>query len=216
MVDQQHSALDPAYRSREPHRVAAQRIGRRAHTRSPLGMRHHRFDVQTVRQAEGGVAGQYREQPRGVDSGVQFAGIRSDRALLAPRSPNVVAGEPRLVEAATGGVPKRATICDASRAGVCAPRTVLGGRVACAALEHSPCGCSRVHVLIRAAIEPCIPRHARKSEHSGLTYPSPVSPVSYRSCNRPWPGGVVPPRGPTPSSFKELSRLRHGYRDTKR
>ena len=49
-----------------------------------------------------------------------------------------------------------------------------------------------------------------------FAYPSPVSPVSYRRCNRPWPGGVVPPRGPTPSSFKELSRLRHGYRDTKR
>ena len=47
-------------------RLAAQRIGRRAHTRSPLGMRHHRFErieftgqpcSQTVRQqAEGGVA----------------------------------------------------------------------------------------------------------------------------------------------------------------
>ena len=36
-------------------------------------------------------------------------------------------------------------------------------------------------------------RHA-----SALTYPSPVSPVSYRSCNRPWPGGVASPRGPTP------------------
>ena len=66
MVDQQHSALDPAYRAREPHRVAAQRIGRCAAARGPLGMRHHRFDViefarqprsQTVRQqAEGGVA----------------------------------------------------------------------------------------------------------------------------------------------------------------
>ena len=65
-MDQPHPALDPAYRAREPDRVAAQRIGRRAHTRSPLGMRHHRFErieftgqpcSQTVRQqAEGGVA----------------------------------------------------------------------------------------------------------------------------------------------------------------
>ena len=64
--DQQHSALDPAYRSREPDRVAAQRIGRCAAARGPLGMRHHRFErieftgqpcSQTVRQqAEGGVA----------------------------------------------------------------------------------------------------------------------------------------------------------------
>ena len=44
-MDQQHSALDPAYRSREAHRVAAQRIGRCAAARGPLGMRHHRFDV---------------------------------------------------------------------------------------------------------------------------------------------------------------------------
>ena len=29
-------------------------------------------------------------------------------------------------------------------------------------------------------------------------------------------GIVVEDLGPTPSSFKELSRLRHGYRDTKR
>ena len=44
VVDQQHSALDPAYRAREPDRVAAQRIGRCAAARGPLGMRHHRFE----------------------------------------------------------------------------------------------------------------------------------------------------------------------------
>ena len=65
-MDQPHPALDPAYRAREPHRVAAQRIGRCAAARGPLGMRHHRFErieftgqpcSQTVRQqAEGGVA----------------------------------------------------------------------------------------------------------------------------------------------------------------
>ena len=44
-MDQQHAALGPAYRSRETHRVAAQRIGRCAAARGPLGMRHHRFDV---------------------------------------------------------------------------------------------------------------------------------------------------------------------------
>ena len=63
--------------------------------------------------------------------------------------------------------------------------------------------------LLNGQVQYVVPRWQRR-------YPSPVSPVSYRSCNRPWPGGVVPPSLPTPSSFKELSRLRHGYRDTKR
>ena len=66
VADQHHSAPDPTYRAREPDRVAAQRIGRRAVARGLLGMRHYRFDViqgarepgrQTIRQqAEGCVA----------------------------------------------------------------------------------------------------------------------------------------------------------------
>ena len=122
-MDQPHPALDPAYRAREPDRVAAQRIGRRAHTRSPLGMRHHRFDVvetagqpcrETVRQqAEGGVA--FATVPAtDLCSGRRLARIGAVacqrtfpvgvvraalKACVAPRlRPNVsLAGVPRLV-----------------------------------------------------------------------------------------------------------------------
>ena len=123
MVDQQHSALDPAYRSREPHRVAAQRIGRCAAARGPLGMRHHRFErieftgqpcSQTVRQqAEGGVAlGAVPASDLRPARGLARVGavacqrtsaVRVIRAALkpciAPRlGPNVsLAGEPRLI-----------------------------------------------------------------------------------------------------------------------
>ena len=122
-MDQQHSALDPAYRSREPHRVAAQRIGRCAAARSPLGMRHHRFERieftgqprgQTVRQqAEGGVAlGAVPASDLRPARGLARVGavacqrtsaVRVIRAALkpciAPRlGPNVsLAGEPRLI-----------------------------------------------------------------------------------------------------------------------
>ena len=123
MVDQQHSALDPAYRAREPDRVAAQRIGRCAAARGPLGMRHHRFERieftgqprgQTVRQqAEGGVAlGAVPASDLRPARGLARVGavacqrtsaVRVIRAALkpciAPRlGPNVsLAGEPRLI-----------------------------------------------------------------------------------------------------------------------
>ena len=132
-MDQQHSALDPAYRSREPHRVAAQRIGRCAAARSPLGMRHHRFDViefarqprgQTVRQqAEGGVAlGAVPASDLRPARGLARVGavacqrtfaVRVIRAAIepciAPRlGPNVsLAGEPRLVPKLQPAVARR-------------------------------------------------------------------------------------------------------------
>ena len=158
-MDQPHPAMDPAYRARKPDRVAAQRIGRRAHTRSPLGMRHHRFDVvetagqpcrETVRQqAEGGVA---------------FATVPATDRCSGRRLARI-------------------------------------GAVACQ--RTFPVG------VVRAALKACVAPRLR------LTYPSPVCPVSYRSCTGPGPRGVVSPRGPTPSSSKGVSRLRHEYPDTK-
>ena len=65
-MDQPDPALDPAHRSRELDRIAAQRIARRAAARGLLGVRHHLFDLiegarepcgQAIgQQAEGGVA----------------------------------------------------------------------------------------------------------------------------------------------------------------
>ena len=132
-MDQPHPALDPAYRAREPDRVAAQRIGRRAHTRSPLGMRHHRFErieftgqpcSQTVRQqAEGGVAlGAVPASDLRPARGLARVGavacqrtfaVRVIRAALkpciAPRlGPNVsLAGEPRLIPKLQPAVARR-------------------------------------------------------------------------------------------------------------
>ena len=132
-MDQPHPALDPAYRARKPDRVAARRIGRRAHTRSPLGMRHHRFDVielarqprrQTVgQQAEGGVAlGAVPASDLRPARGLARVGavacqrtsaVRVIRAALetciAPRlGPNVsLAGEPRLVPKLQPAVARR-------------------------------------------------------------------------------------------------------------
>ena len=125
--------LDPAYRAREPDRVAAQRIGRRAHTRSPLGMRHHRFErieftgqpcSQTVRQqAEGGVAlGAVPASDLRPARGLARVGavacqrafaVRVIRAAIepciAPRlGPNVsLAGEPRLIPKLQPAVARR-------------------------------------------------------------------------------------------------------------
>ena len=133
VVDQQHSALDPAYRAREPDRVAAQRIGRCAAARGPLGMRHHRFDViefarqprgQTVRQqAEGGVAlGAVPASDLRPARGLARVGavacqrtsaVRVIRAAIepciAPRlGPNVsLAGEPRLIPKLQPAVARR-------------------------------------------------------------------------------------------------------------
>ena len=132
-MDQPHPALDPAYRAREPDRVAAQRIGRCAAARSPLGMRHHRFDViefarqprgQTVRQqAEGGVAlGAVPASDLRPARGLARVGavacqrtfaVRVIRAAIepciAPRlGPNVsLAGEPRLVPKLQPAVARR-------------------------------------------------------------------------------------------------------------
>ena len=45
VMDQPDPALDPAHRSRELDRIAAQRIARRAAARGLLGVRHHLFDL---------------------------------------------------------------------------------------------------------------------------------------------------------------------------
>ena len=113
--------------------VAAQRIGRCAHTRSPLGMRHHRFErieftgqtcSQTVRQpAEGGVAlGAVPASDLRPARGLARVGavacqrtfaVRVIRAALkpciAPRlGPNVsLAGEPRLIPKLQPAVARR-------------------------------------------------------------------------------------------------------------
>ena len=123
VVDQPHSALDPAYRAREPDRVVAQRIGRRAHTRGRLGMRDHRFErieftgqpcSQTVRQqAESGVAlgavpASDLRPARGLARvgavvcqrtfAVRVIGAAIEPCIAPRLGPNVfLAGEPRLV-----------------------------------------------------------------------------------------------------------------------
>ena len=159
-MDQPHPALDPAYRAREPDRVAAQRIGRRAHTRGPFGMRHHRFERieftgqprgQTVRQqAEGGVA----------LGAVPASDLRPARGL--------------------------------ARVGAVVCQRTFAVRV------------------IGAAIEPCIaPRLGPNVFLAGE--PRLVPQLQPTVARR----GRFPARA---NSFftEELSRLRHGYRDTKR
>ena len=169
VVDQQHSALDPAYRSREPDRVAAQRIGRCAAARGPLGMRHqassrsernHRFErieftgqpcSQTVRQqAEGGVA----------LGAVPASDLRPARGL--------------------------------ARVGAVACQRTFAVRV------------------IRAAIEPCIaPRLGPNVSLAGE--PRLVPKLQPAVARR----GRFPARANS-FSTEGVSRLRHGYRDTKR
>ena len=122
-MDQPDPALDPAHRSRELDRIAAQRIARRAAARGLLGVRHHLFDLiegarepcgQAIgQQAEGGVA--LRAVPAsdscparglarvGAVAGERTSPVRMIRtpleACIAPRlSPNVsLAGVPRWV-----------------------------------------------------------------------------------------------------------------------
>ena len=125
MVDQQHSALDPA--TAREHRVAAQRIGRCAAARGPLGMRHHRFELSS--------------SPAAVQQTVRHQAV----------------------------VWLSSTRSDLRRAGSCAFSS---------ASEHRRAGDSGSAQALR-------PR----------TYPSPVSPVSYRSCNRRGPAGSFPRAG---------------------